>query len=332
MTDRPRLAGFEALRGIAALMVVGLHTQAVFAKWQPGWFSKGYLSVDFFLMLSGYLMARGAEPKLAAGLAPIRFMAARYRRFWPMMAIGSLIGTPYLWTRASGIGEFLPVFAANLMLLPWPFANVVYALNIPAWYVFFELTMNCAHVFVLRRLGMRALAVLAAAMLAGAIWAGQDHGNLDVGARPATFWHAFPRVALAYVVGMLTWRWQGPRPAPALRAAAGLAVLPGAMLASTVFGWRDWTFDIAFVLIACPLAIQGARNLDGNAAGGRTGLLARLSGAISFPLYAVNLPILEGMRELGFAWPAALAATLGAAIAIAWWTNRPGRSMARAIA
>lgn len=324
MTGGSRLAGLDALRGIAALMVVGLHTQAVFGIW-PGWFGKGYLSVDFFLMLSGYLMARMTEPKLAAGTSAWSFMVARYRRFWPMMALGSLIGLPYLWSRSTGLEQFLPVFAANLVLLPYPFAGVVFALNIPAWYVFFELVINAAHVFALRRLGNAALAVLAALLFAATTWAARDYGLLDLGARPDTFWHAFPRVALAYTLGMLMWRWQGdPAPPRWLALPGWLAplILPGAMFASRALVWSDWTFDLAFVLVACPLTLQAALGLT------RETRLGRISAAFAFPLYATNLPILEGMRQLGFAWWLALPTAIAGAVAIALWTNRHERPIA----
>lgn len=323
MTASGRLAGLDALRGIAALMVVGLHTQAVFGIW-PGWFSKGYLSVDFFLMLSGYLMARSTEPKLAAGASGLTFMVSRYRRFWPMMALGALIGLPYLWVRSTGLGQFLPVVAANLALLPYPFAGVVFAVNIPAWYVFFELIINAAHVFALRRLGNAALAVLAAALLGATAWAVRDYGLLDVGARPDTFWHAFPRVALAYTLGMLIWRLQGERPSPPLPGWLAPLILPAAMFASRLLDWTDWTFDLAFVLVACPLAIQCARNLK------RDTRLGQLSSAISFPLYATNLPILEGLRELGHGPVLAVPVAIAAALGITLWTNRRQHRMAQA--
>ena len=90
----PRLHGIDALRGIAALCVVGLHAHGVFGGY-PNWFAKGYLGVDFFLMLSGFMMARVNEPRLAAGLSPLVLMRARYRRMWGTVALGSLIGIPF---------------------------------------------------------------------------------------------------------------------------------------------------------------------------------------------------------------------------------------------
>ena len=49
-----RLPGLEALRFVAALCILLVHTRAVFGG-QPV-FGRGYLAVEFFLMLSGFLM------------------------------------------------------------------------------------------------------------------------------------------------------------------------------------------------------------------------------------------------------------------------------------
>ena len=45
--------------------------------------AKGYLAVDLFFMLSGYVMARTYEPRMARGFSPAAFFLARYRRLWP---------------------------------------------------------------------------------------------------------------------------------------------------------------------------------------------------------------------------------------------------------
>jgi len=318
VTAPARLPGLEAQRAIAALLVVGLHVQAVFGIWLPGWFSKGYLAVDFFLMLSGFLMMRHTGPKLAAGLSPLAFLAARYRRLWGIMALGGLIGAPFLWCRAGSLGAFLPPFAANLALLPFPFDGVLFALNIPAWYVFFELVANAVFALVLFRLPTKWLALLAAALLAATVRVALDFDTLDLGARPETFLPAFPRIFLAFTLGMLAARVALPR----IPGALGLVALPFAAIGSRVIEWTGAGFDLAFVLLACPIALIGA--LDWR----HDGPLIRAGGTASFPLFAVHLPVLEAMRELGFAWPAALCAALLSAGAIAWWTNRPRRSMA----
>lgn len=320
MAKPARLEGLDALRGIAALCVVGLHTNAVFGGFP--WLSKGYLGVDFFLMLSGFLMTQVTEPRLAAGLAPARFMVARYKRFWPMMALGSLIGVPYLWVRAGGdIAAFLPALAANLVLLPWPLANLLFALNIPAWTIFAELVANASHVFALRWLSARSLVLALAGLTLLTIWAASSYGSLDVGARPGNWMPAVPRVFMAYVLGIVLGRAGDSLPAVPLPSVLTLAALPGTLIASVAIGLRHWTFDLAFVLVLCPFVILSALRIV------RPSPLIRLSAAISFPVFAVHLPILEAMRELGFGKGPALIVVAAATAVIVWWTNRPSQRM-----
>ncbi len=316
MTSATRLHGLDALRGIAALCVVGLHAQAVFGGY-PGWFAKGYLAVDFFLMLSGFMMARVCEPRLAAGLRPLRFMQARYHRFWPMVALGSLIGIPYLWVRAKGIETFVPALVANFLLLPWPVGRLLFALNIPAWTIFFELVANAAHVLAFRRMSIKSLAALAGLMLVLTIYVALHFGAIDVGARPETFVAGFPRIFLAYLIGILLCRKWGDVPVLPILHWLALIAMPAAILASWWTGFRHWSFDLGFVLLLCPLVIVGGLHVV------RQTRLGWLSGAISFPLFAVHVPILEGMRELGFGVTQAVPLALLTALSITWWTNRP---------
>lgn len=309
------------MRGIAALCVVGLHTNAVFGGFP--WLSKGYLGVDFFLMLSGYLMTRITEPRLVAGLTAERFIVARYRRFWGMMALGSLIGVPYLWVRAGGAWDpFLPALIANLLLLPWPVANLLFALNIPAWTIFAELVANAVHVAALRLLPTPVLAGMVTVLFALTIWAASKHGSLDVGARPTNWLAAIPRVFFAYSLGMLLGRTWQHLPPIRLPAPLTLLAIPAVLIAAIWFDWRHWSFDIAFVTLLCPPVILAALQITVN------NRAIWLSAAISFPLFAVHLPILEATRELGYGTgPALVIAALVTAL-IVWWTNRPARSMA----
>ena len=323
MSTAPRLAGLDALRGIAALLVMGLHANAVFHGLAP--FSKGYLGVDFFLMLSGFLMARITEPRLAAGLAPQRFMVARYRRFWGMVALGSLIGIPYLWIRAGGEWwPFLPALIANFALLPWPVGNLLFALNIPAWTIFAELVANASHVFALRHLSNRMLTLLTVLLGALTTWVALAWGSLDVGARPGHVWAAIPRVFFAYCLGITLWRWRQERVLVALPAALVLGGMPVAIIGGWYLGWRDWSFDLAFVMALCPLIISAATAIT------KQTWLGWLSAAISFPLFAVHLPILEAVRELGGGKELAIPLALGTALVIVWWTNRRDRRKAMA--
>ncbi|MGH6786966.1 MAG: acyltransferase family protein [Novosphingobium sp.] len=320
MSAAPRLEGLDALRGIAALLVVGLHANAVFGG-QP-WFAKGYLAVDFFLMLSGFLMVRITEPKLAAGAPVGSWIAARYWRFWPMMALGGLIGLPYLSQRCGGGTDFALAAAANFALLPYPCDRLIFPLNVPAWTIFFELVANAVHVLVLWRMRTVWLAVLALAAL-GLLFglSVAQFGSFDIGARPEHLAYTLPRVMFAYLLGMLLGRGAPGQLAVPLPGGVAPLLLPFTLLA-WVSGWWNWTFDFAYVALVCPLAIVAALKLE------RAGRLGWFSAAIAFPLFAIHVPILEGARWLGYgvtvAVPIALAATL---VVVAWqhrarWTSR----------
>jgi peptidoglycan/LPS O-acetylase OafA/YrhL len=323
LAEPTRLNGLDALRGIAALCVVGLHTNAVFGGFP--WLSKGYLGVDFFLLLSGYLMTRITEPRLRASLTPHGFMVQRYKRFWGMMALGSLIGIPYLWVRAGGaLDPFLPALVANLLLLPWPVANLLFALNIPAWTIFAELVANALHVFALRRVPTHWMAALAALLFALIVWAALSYGSLDVGARPSNWVPAVPRVFFAYCLGMLLGRTWQHLPAVPFPPPLTLLTIPAVLVAAIWFDWRHWAFDLAFVTLLCPLVILAALRITAS------NRAIWLSAAISFPVFAVHLPILEAMRELGYTKGPALLVVALVTVTIVWWTNRPRRSMAPA--
>lgn len=299
-----RLPGLEALRGVAALCILLLHTRAVFGGTPV--FGKGYLAVEFFLMLSGFLMARTQEARLASGAEPWRFLAGRYRRLWPMMALGVPLGVPRLFLVTPAWGEFALAVAFNLALLPVWFGRFAFPVNIPAWTIFYELVANALHVLVLRRLDQRHLAMGAALLAGGMGWIGADAGSFDVGARVDNLVLGLPRILLAYVIGMILGRsW---RSGPALRVPPWLALpaMPVLLAGGWALGLDHWTFDMAFTLIACPLMIAGGLGLQ------RFHRAAGWFGQLSFPLFAVQMPILEGTRMLGWnGWQGGFAALAG---------------------
>lgn len=301
-----RLPGIEALRFFAALCILLLHTRAVFGGTPV--FGKGYLAVEFFLMLSGFLMAYAQEGRIAE---PTRFMVKRYKRLWPTMALGSIIGLPRLYLKSSGLSEFLATAVANLALIPAWWGKFVFALNIPAWTIFYELVANALHVLVFRHMKLWVICLGIAILAPVMAWIGSTWGAFDVGAKPSDFLAGLPRILFAYLIGVALGRlWRGgpPLPVPPLLAIPAMPVI----LAGSWWFKLDqtWHFDFLFTVLACPLMIAGGLRLT------RFHRIAGLLGQLSFPLFAVQMPILEGMRMLGFnGWEAGFAACTGGVLA-----------------
>src|SRR5579875_2348671 len=74
---RERFVVLDGLRGVAALAVLAGHAQDFSLIYPPHFF----LSVDFFFVLSGFVLAHSYGERLRTGLSAPRFMLARYIRF-----------------------------------------------------------------------------------------------------------------------------------------------------------------------------------------------------------------------------------------------------------
>lgn len=312
-----RLPGLEALRCVAAVCVLLLHARAVFGG--AFVFGKGYLGVDFFLMLAGYLMARGQEAKLAQGLSPWRFLVKRYRRLWPMMAAGGIIGLPRLWLYTQGPADWAETAALNLALLPAWWQGFAFLLNIPAWTILAQVLCEAAHVTALWRLGNRALPAVTVLAGSATLWIAHRHGSLDVGARPDGLVAGLARCLFAYLVGIGLSRWWRDTPPLPVPPPLALAAMPALVAASWYWHWQGWWLDPALVVLACPLMLAGGLRLR------RFPRLAGLAGQLSFPLFALQMPVLQGLRELHGTYWTGLAAAIATGIAgafLAGWRAR----------
>lgn len=86
------LRALTGIRGLAAWWVVFYHSRLLLTGIVPAWgidvMARGYLAVDFFFMLSGFVIGYNYAPKFAErGLAASRlFLWRRFARVWPLHA------------------------------------------------------------------------------------------------------------------------------------------------------------------------------------------------------------------------------------------------------
>ncbi|MCW1403885.1 acyltransferase [Novosphingobium sp. MW5] len=293
-----RLYGLDALRGIAAMLVVLLHIHH-----QTGalaGFDRGYLAVDLFLVLSGYVMARCYEHRMAGGMTLAAFMKARMKRLWPTIAIGVIMGLgPMLGTMPASTAIFMTALA--LLFIPYLSGDQpIFPASLPMWSLFFEVIANAAHHLVFRRMGSRSLIVATAACMAFML---AYAPSANVGSTSDDFWMGFPRLLGDYMTGILIWRLVGER--QLVRGEVGLVLLPSAVLATSLVPAGSGWADFLFVYLCCPLIV-----LSGLAPLRHFRKPLVWLGDISFPLYAVHYPVLLTALRFRPPWPVLLVLAL----------------------
>lgn len=286
-----RLHHLDALRGLAAICVVGYHLFTYNGGSDS--FSAGYLAVDFFFALSGFVMAACYDRRFAEGLSVRAFLRLRLRRLWFAAAIGTVLGFFALVIGIEPQPSQLLLLASGLLFIPNLAAPQLFVLNVVVWSLFFELIANLVHARAIWRLTTRTLATIAMVSLVLLLVAVVDAGSLDIGHRPENFMGGFPRVIFSYTLGILLFRsrWR-PQPSPLLV----WSVLPCALIAASLFD-AGVARDLLFVACINPVVILiAARAIDR----GRARMIADGLGALSYPLYAVHVPVILLVRQYEF--------------------------------
>lgn len=282
MPGMGRLSGLDALRGIAAASVLGFH---IAANTVGQGSTDAYLGVDFFFLLSGFVMARTYETKLSEGMSPAHFLALRYARLWPVMACSMALGVPFVFGAFGFNWGTIVAVALNFALLPSFSNGCAFITNFPAWSIFFELAANLFHGLVIWRVRTRLLLFAVAALLA--IFAAHGLGDrpLNVGMDSGNFLAGFRRVLLTYLLGVWLYRSFGETPPIKVPAWLALGLMPAIFFATWAFNANPGVLDLIFAVLVGPVVLLGGLTL-------KPGPALLWLGRISFPLYAVHSPII----------------------------------------
>jgi peptidoglycan/LPS O-acetylase OafA/YrhL len=79
-----RFVVLDSLRGVCALMVTLYHLNAYCIVKELPFFINAYLFVDFFFVLSGFVIATNYQARLASGFGVQKFMLLRFGRLYPL--------------------------------------------------------------------------------------------------------------------------------------------------------------------------------------------------------------------------------------------------------
>lgn len=276
--------------------------------------ARGYLYVSFFFLLSGFVLARSSEPRMAAGLTAAQFLKNRYIRLWPVMALGAAISL--VLSIADNPWQVVALlFVLDAMMIPILRAGSdLFPLNAPHWSISAELFANAVHVLLLRRLSDRSLAVFVVVAAITLVLDVMLHDPQEWHLA-RTFWYLdiVPKVMFPYACGVLFARRIGHAETASGDASAfswlAALVLPTIAVVAIPFAFADDRIgDLVFVLILTPVFFALALRASTPPPAIKR-LLAWL-GAISFPLYAIHFPICMSLYAMGTSYPYALAGGL----------------------
>lgn len=315
-----RFLVLDGLRGIAALLVLMAHYDAMLG--QKGLFRFGYLSVDFFFLLSGFVLVPIFEsPTRWNGFA--RGMGARFLRFWPLIAVGSLMGAAVHLLRWP---PDLVLLFLSMGLLCLPFGvgdHHWFSMNLPQWSLFIELVANALHLLVLRRIPSSVLAAIAIAC--GAVLATTGRLVPFIDGTTGDLVLGLLRAGCAYPLGIVLGRERTRLTMlPKLAWWAAPAAFLGAILIPPLLPLPGLVAEqlacLAFPLVLI-MGVATTLPVDHVPA-------VRWLGMISFPLYATHFPLIEGVglyaRELP--GPVRTPLVIAALVLAVFLADRLGRS------
>lgn len=324
LQQKPHFALLDGLRGVAALAVLWYHVNEGFAFAQATngagdgiirTFNHGYLAVDFFFLLSGFVIAYAYDDRWGKGLTIGSFFKRRLIRLHPMLIAGAIIGAltfliqgGVTWSgEAVSTGQLLLCLALTFLFIPaYPGAGYevrgngeMFPLNGPYWSLFFEYIGNILYALLLRRLSTKVLATLVSLFGICFVWFAttnvSTYGSIGVGwtLDAVNFLGGSLRMLFPFTLGMLLSRTFKPRP---VRGAFWLCTL--LLLALFAVPYieamqplcMNGVFEMTCIMLIFPaIVILAASSTSVSASTERT---ATFLGNLSYPLYTVHYPLM----------------------------------------
>lgn len=351
MRNKPHYLILDALRGVAALMVIWYHIFEGFATSPLDQkFNHGYLAVDFFFILSGFVIGYAYDdrwPKMTIG----GFFKRRLIRLHPMVILGAVFGAVAFLVQGSvqwdgthvNLGPVLLSMLLGMFLIPSRPGGLcevrgngeMFPLNGPSWSLFFEYIANIMYALFLRRLSTKMLkafvAVSGLGYAAFAIFNGSGSYSMGVGwtLGGLNFLGGMLRVTFAFSCGLLLSRDFKPFSNISGKAAfwtcsatiIGLLSIPYISTSAVLEAdWLNGLYDAVCTILIFPLIVLlGA---SGKFAENSDTRICKLLGDISYPLYVIHYPIMylfyswvwKTGQTFGQVWPVAVCIFIGAPV------------------
>lgn len=343
MDTKPHYEILDGLRGVAALLVLFYHVHEGFAFASGAsvitGINHGYLAVDFFFILSGFVIGYAYDDRWGSNLSLGSFFRRRLIRLHPMLILGAILGVVSFLLQGGVKWDGTHVLTSSVMLAllcamffvpAFPGSNYdirgnaeAFPLNGPSWSLFFEYIGNILYALFLRRLPTKALAVLVTLLGCGFfIMTAFDvpgYGCLSVGWSMADngFWFGLLRMLFPFSTGMFISRIFKPMKVKGafwLCSAVLLVLFLVPYIGSEGTLCLNGLYEAFCIILVFPLLVWlGA---SGSVTDKVSSGVCKFLGDISFPLYITHYPTMyffyawmmkSGRYTMADTWPVVIA-------------------------
>lgn len=347
--SKPRFEILDGLRGVAAMIVVMFH---LFETYSAGpchqIINHGYLAVDFFFILSGFVIGYAYDDRWVKGMTTWDFFKRRLIRLQPLVIVGSLIGAFWFYFSDAPIFGLvmqtpwwmvLLVTILGCLMIPTPPSmdirgwQEINSLNGAQWSLLWEYIGNILYATLVRRLptvGLAVLVVLSAYLTIDVcfdidtfgLFAGREYAAYTViggfGLSLQQVYIGLARLLLPFFGGLLLYRL-GFRVRLRRFGFLWCSLAIAAILVCPHIGgeqpnWLNGAYCAVAILLLFPLIV--AAGAGSQLEGKRTTKVCKFLGAISYPLYITHYPMIYVQME----WAASHAdAPLSTHVWVAAW-------------
>jgi peptidoglycan/LPS O-acetylase OafA/YrhL len=309
---------------VAALMVIWYHVFEGFAFASNSaieTLNHGYLAVDFFFILSGFVIGYAYDDRWGKSLTMKDFFKRRLIRLHPMVIMGAVLGAITFCIQGSVQWDGTHIAISMIMLsllctiffipaMPGVGYEVrgngeMFPLNGPCWSLFFEYIGNILYALFIRRLSNKALTVfvvlLGVALAAFAVFNVSTYGNIGVGwtLDGVNFLGGSLRMLFPFSLGMLMSRNFKPMKVKGafwICTIALIALFSVPYLEGLEPLCMNGVYEAFCVIVAFPIILWiGA---SGTTTDKQSTKICKFLGDISYPVYVIHYPLMY----LFYAW------------------------------
>jgi peptidoglycan/LPS O-acetylase OafA/YrhL len=311
--SREHFIVLDGLRGVASIIVVIFH---LFEAHSMGdafgqTINHGYLAVDFFFLLSGFVIAYAYDDRWQR-MGVGEFFKRRLIRLQPMVVVGGVIGA-LMWyaqdyslfpkVASASVWQVIGAMLLACFMIPLPTSleirgwTEMYPLNGPAWSLFYEYVANILYALFMRKLSNAVLGIfvfLAAAGLVALLVLGERGsviGGWALDGPEALI--GVTRLMFPFFAGVLLMRLGKRIPVQGAFLVSSLllvAVLSVPRIGGKDTVWMNGLYEAFCVIVVFPVIVAIGAHDKG--AGPVARRIAAFFGALSFPLYITHYPLM----------------------------------------